>query len=81
MAEIKQLKEKKTDEIFYPVTVGQGVIFEDDSTNAAISENDMNEMFSWSKNSLDMTTISTDDDDNVIEFTIDMNTINEGLPT
>lgn len=29
MAEIKQLKEKKTDEIFYPVTVGEAVIFED----------------------------------------------------
>ena len=31
MAEIKQLKEKKTDEIFYPVTVGEAVIFEDGS--------------------------------------------------
>lgn len=29
MAEIKQLKEKKTDEIFYPVTIGEAVIFED----------------------------------------------------
>lgn len=29
MAEIKQLKEKKTDKIFYPVTVGDAVIFED----------------------------------------------------
>lgn len=29
MAEIKQLKEKKTDEIFYPVTVPEAVIFED----------------------------------------------------
>lgn len=27
--QIKQLKEKKTDEIFYPVTVGEAVIFED----------------------------------------------------
>lgn len=29
---IKQLKEKKTDEIFYPVTVPEAVIFEDEKS-------------------------------------------------
>jgi hypothetical protein len=44
MAEIKQLKEKKTDEIFYPVTVGEAVIFED-RTNADLSEVSMDNIF------------------------------------
>ena len=54
MAEIKQLKEKKTDEIFYPVTVGEAVIFED-RTNADLSEVSMDNIFNWNRNYIDLT--------------------------
>ncbi len=62
MVKIKQLKQH--DEIFYPVTVGQAVIFEDDGTNADISEPMMDLIFDWSRNYISLT--STDETDNYI---------------
>lgn len=53
MAEIKQLKEKKTDEIFYPVTVGEAVIYQD-RTNADLSEVTMDSIFDWNRNYIDL---------------------------
>jgi hypothetical protein len=41
MAKLKQLKQH--DEIFYPITVGEAVIFKD-STNAEVSEQEMEEI-------------------------------------
>lgn len=58
MAKIKQLKQH--DEIFYPVTVGQAVIFEDDSTNADISEPQMDLIFNWNRNYINLTPTETD---------------------
>lgn len=43
MAKLKQLKQHE--EIFYPVTVGQAVIFEDDSTSAKVTDEEMDEIF------------------------------------
>lgn len=48
MATIKILEQ--TQEIFYPVTVGQAVIFEDDKTTVDVSESDMEEIFNWTRN-------------------------------
>lgn len=59
---IKQLKQY--DEIFYPVTVGQAVIFEDDGTNADITEPQMDLIFNWNRNYISLT--STDETDNYI---------------
>lgn len=47
MARLKQLKQH--DEIFYPITVGEAVIFKD-STNAEVSEQEMEDIFGWSGN-------------------------------
>lgn len=54
MAEIKQLKEKKTNETFYPVTVGEAVIYED-RTNADLSEVSMDNIFDWNRNYINLT--------------------------
>lgn len=62
---IKQLKQH--DEIFYPVTVGEAVIFED-STNAEVSEEDMNRIFNFNRNYITLT--STDETDNYLNVTI-----------
>lgn len=59
---IKQLKQYE--EIFYPVTVGQAVIFEDDGTNADITEPQMDLIFNWNRNYISLT--STDETDNYI---------------
>ena len=59
---IKQLKQYE--EIFYPVTVGQAVIFEDDGTNADIAEPQMDLIFNWNRNYISLT--STDETDNYI---------------
>lgn len=58
MAKIKQLKQH--DEIFYPVTVGEAVIFEDDNTNAAITEAQMDIIFGFSRNYINLTPAETD---------------------
>lgn len=55
---IKQLKQH--DEIFYPVTVGQAVIFEDDGTNADISEPMMDVIFGWNRNYINLIPTETD---------------------
>lgn len=66
---IKQLKQYE--EIFYPVTVGQAVIFEDDGTNADITEPQMDLIFNWNRNYISLT--STDETDNyiIIEETLE----------
>lgn len=61
MAKLKQLKQH--DEIFYPITVGEAVIFKD-STNAEVSEQEMEEIFDWSGNWIEFT--KTQDSDNYI---------------
>lgn len=63
MAKIKQLKQHE--EIFYPITVGEAVIFED-STNAEVSELEMEEIFKWSGNYFVL--IDTTDTDNYLEI-------------
>lgn len=65
---IKQLKQYE--EIFYPVTVGQAVIFEDDGTNADITEPQMDLIFNWNRNYISLT--STDETDNyiILELTV-----------
>lgn len=64
MAKIKQLVEKE--QVFYPVTVGQAVIFEDE-TNAEITEPQMDQIFGWSRNYIEFTSI---DNDNYITATV-----------
>lgn len=61
MAKIKQLKQH--DEIFYPITTGEAVIFKD-HTNAEVSEQEMEEIFDWSGNYLELH--STEETDNYI---------------
>ncbi len=61
MAKIKQLKQH--DEIFYPITTGEAVIFKD-HTNAEVSEQEMEEIFDWSGNYLDL--YSTEETDNYL---------------
>lgn len=75
---IKQLKQH--DEIFYPVTVGRAVIFED-STNAEVSELEMEEIFGWIGNYMYLT--ETYDTDNYIEVSrLPLNdSSNEGVCT
>lgn len=70
MAELKQLRELEG--IFYPVTVGEGVIFKD-GTNAEITEPQMDLIFDWTRNYAELT--STDDTDNYIVIK------NEGTPS
>ena len=43
---IKQLKEKNI--VFYPLTSGQAVVFED-GTNTEVTENQMNQIFNWTR--------------------------------
>lgn len=43
---IKRLKEK--DVVFYPLTSGQAVVFED-GTNTEVTENQMNQIFNWTR--------------------------------
>ena len=62
MAKLKQLKQH--DEIFYPITVGEAVIFKD-STNAEVSEQEMEQIFGWSGNYFSI--FPTDDSDNYLE--------------
>ena len=57
MAQIKQLKEKNVG--FYPLTVGEAVIFLD-GTNAEVTEAKMDQIFDWSRNSFSLTKTSTD---------------------
>ena len=64
MADIKQLKKKGIS--FYPLTVGEAVIFKD-STNAEVSEQEMEEIFGWSGNYMILS--RTDETDNYIELT------------
>ena len=66
MAKLKQLKQH--DEIFYPITVGEAVIFKD-STNAEISEQEMEEIFGWSANYIVLE--RTNETDNYITITYD----------
>lgn len=61
MAKIKQLKQH--DEIFYPITTGEAVIFKD-HTNAEVSEQEMEEIFDWSGNYLELH--STEETDNYL---------------
>ena len=70
MAKLKQLKQH--DEIFYPITVGEAVIFKD-GTDAEISEQEMNEIFGYNRNWINL--VSTEDTDNFIEITSDSNNI------
>lgn len=68
MAQIKQLKEKNV--AFYPLTVGQAVVFED-GTNAEITEPQMDLIFGWSRNYISLTSIESDnyvvfDEDNFV---------------
>lgn len=72
MAKLKQLKQHE--EIFYPVTVGQAVIFED-STNAAITESQMNEIFEWNRDSVVFT--PTVNNTNFLEVRLDPSTAEE----
>lgn len=74
MAKLKQLKQHE--EIFYPVTVGQAVIFEDDSTSAKVTDEEMDEIFDWDRNGIELVPIEIENS-NFIEFTIDPSTINE----
>lgn len=55
MADIKELKQH--DEGFYPLTVGQAVIFPDDNTNANLTESQMDLIFDWSRNYISLTSI------------------------
>jgi len=57
MAQIKQLKEKSVK--FYPLTVGQAVVFED-GTNAEITEEQMDLIFGWNRNYISLTTYEPD---------------------
>lgn len=61
MAQIKQLKEQNVG--FYPLTVGEAVIFLD-GTNAEVTEAQMDLIFGWSRNSF---SLSLTDSDNFIE--------------
>lgn len=63
MAQIKQLKEKNVG--FYPLTVGEAVIFLD-GTNAEVTEAKMDEIFDWSRNAFYLTLTDTD---NYLEVT------------
>lgn len=63
MAKLKQLKQH--DEIFYPITVGEAVIFKD-STNAEVSEQEMEQIFGWSGNYVILHV--TNDSDNYLEI-------------
>lgn len=72
MAKLKQLKQHE--EIFYPVTVGQAVIFED-STNAAITESQMDEIFEWNRDSVVFT--PTVSNTNFLEVRLDPSTAEE----
>ena len=64
MAKLKQLKQH--DEIFYPITVGEAVIFKD-STNAEVSELEMEDIFGWSANYIVLN--RTDETDNYVTIT------------
>lgn len=64
MAQIKQLKEKNVG--FYPLTVGEAVIFLD-GTNAEVTEAKMDEIFNWSRNAFYLTLTDTD---NYLEVTV-----------
>lgn len=66
MAKLKQLKQH--DEIFYPITVGEAVIFKD-STNAEVSEQEMEDIFGWSANYIVLN--RTNETDNYITITND----------
>lgn len=57
MAQIKQLKEKNVG--FYPLTVGEAVIFLD-GTNAEVTDAKMDEIFNWSRNAIYLTPRETD---------------------
>ena len=72
MAQIKQLKDKGAS--FYPLTVGQAVVFED-GTNAEITEPQMDLIFGWSRNYISLTSIESDnyvvfDADNFVQQAI-----------
>lgn len=57
MAQIKQLKEKNVG--FYPLTVGEAVIFLD-GTNAEVTEPMMDLIFNWNRNYINLTPIESD---------------------
>lgn len=74
MAKLKQLKQH--DEIFYPITVGEAVIFKD-STNAEVSEQEMEEIFGWSGNYFILT--ETNESDNYLEIENDYSNYDEWI--
>ena len=61
MADIKQLKEKNIG--IYPVTVGEAVIFKD-NTDAEIEEREMDDIFKWNRNYINL--IETESDNYMI---------------
>lgn len=71
MAQIKQLKEKNVG--FYPLTVGEAVIFLD-GTNAEVTETKMDEIFDWSRNAFYLTLTDTD---NYLEVTASVEPYNK----
>lgn len=56
MAQIRQLKQQNVE--FYPVTVGEAVIFKD-GTNAEVTEQQMDLIFNWNRNYISLTSVES----------------------